>query len=51
MDKFDGKSTARQLGNIVPVDLIEPEFSIDKTSVQKAVVLLKEALEILEREK
>lgn len=47
---FNGKSTARQLGDIVPVDLIEPEFSIEKTSVQKAVVLLKEAIELLEKE-
>lgn len=43
MDNF-GRSEFRHIGDIVP--LIEPEFS-EKTSVQKAVALLKEALEIL----
>ena len=47
---FNGKSEFRELGDIVPVDLIEPKFSIEKTNVQKAVALLKEALEVLEKE-
>ena len=44
MDKFDGRSEFRHTGDVIPVDLIEENS-------HKVVSLLKEALEILEREK
>lgn len=48
MDKFDGKSTARHIGDVIPVDPIE-ETSVEEDR-RKVVSLLKEALEILEKE-
>lgn len=47
MDKFDGKSTARHTGDVIPVDLIE-ETSIEENR-HKVVSLLKEAIEVLEK--
>ena len=48
MDKFDGKSTARHTGDVIPVDLIE-ETSIEENR-HKVFSLLKEAIDILEKE-
>lgn len=47
MDKFDGKSTDRHTGDVIPVDLIE-ETSIEENR-HKVVSLLKEAIEVLEK--
>ena len=46
---FNGNSTARQLGDSVPIAPIE-EISVYEDR-RKVVSLLKEALEILEKEK
>lgn len=48
MDKFDGRSEFRHTGDVIPVDLIE---ETSEENSHKVVSLLKEALEILEREK
>ena len=48
MENFNSISNHRQVGDIIPVDPME-ESSVNKT--HKAVALLKEVLELLEREK
>lgn len=47
--EFNGRSEYRELGDIVPVAPIEPT-SIEEDGIRKARALLKEALEILEKE-
>lgn len=46
--EFNGRSEFRELGDIIPVDPME-ESSVNNT--HKAIALLKEVLELLEREK
>lgn len=48
MDNFNSRSDHRQVGDIISVDSME-ESSVNNT--HKAIALLKEALELLEREK
>lgn len=50
MENFSSRSNHRQVGDIIPVSLIEPT-SIEKDRISKAKALLEEALELLEREK
>lgn len=48
MDNFNSRSDHRQVGDIIPVDPME-ESSVN--NMHKAIALLKEVLELLEREK
>lgn len=47
--EFNGRSEFRELGDIVPVAPIDPT-SIEEDRIRKARSLLKEALEVLEKE-
>lgn len=47
---FNGKSTARQLGDLIQVMPLESVAPVEKDRISKARALLKEALEVLEKE-
>lgn len=47
MENFNSRSNHRQVGDVIPVDLIE-ETSVEENR-HKVVSLLKEALEVLEK--
>lgn len=49
MENFNSRSNHRQVGDIIPVDPIDPT-SIEEDRIRKARSLLKEALEVLEKE-
>lgn len=49
MENFSSRSNHRQVGDIIPVHLIEPT-SIEEAGIRKARDLLKKAIEILEKE-
>ena len=50
MYKFDGRSEFRHIGDLIQVMPVESVAPVEKDRISKARALLKEALEILEKE-